>query len=567
MALGARNAYTNNPNNYFDRVYNQGTYKIDPKTGRAVQRNTLGQLTHMVGSVFGNIGNSEYDKELSSKIRQFGVQPRNSGGQASQPMQPVAQVTQPTGQTYNSTVNVDDVVNPNAMYQSAYGSQYGSTQTAQPSGYDDVSMVFGPKFNSIDDVMNHRQKLVMLRDRALAGEPVDDSEIGDALGLDFMNSMQMSPEHRDMLKKAKADYFERPIIAIDNYVKNKSEQQKVNNSFTQAGVFSGLPKDVTSQLNKMVYEYNTNDEAKKYKSAVNALSIIKSVDPQNASGPQAQGLISDYAKILDPQSVVREAEFIVTSKYSQSLANKILGEIKQGVYGQGSLSPDAIKVIQQAAENRVRALTDSRAQDIKSYENYLENYAGVQPGQFSGILYQTQGGMGQSGQSGQPTQKQFYRGPDGLYYEVNQMSGSPKASGVSGSPVTNVSDAMQRIARNESDGSGGYQALGPVISSGDYKGQRAIGKYQVMEGNIGPWSREMARAGILSRPVTPQEFYGSPKIQDAMAAFKLQQHYDKTGSWSDAASMWHSGRKLANAGNARDQLGTATVDYVRKFNS
>jgi len=107
---------------------------------------------------------------------------------------------------YSQSINVDDVVNPGMSYGASYGSSY-SGQSQPTDKYGDVSMVFGPKFSSIDDVMSHRQKLVMLRERAMAGDPINDSEIGDALG--FMNANQLSPEQRDSLRKAHSDYFER----------------------------------------------------------------------------------------------------------------------------------------------------------------------------------------------------------------------------------------------------------------------------------------------------------------------------------------------------------------------
>jgi len=128
--------------------------------------------------------------------------------------------------------------------------------------------------------------------------------------------------------------------------------------------------------------------------------------------------------------------------------------------------------------------------------------------------------------------------------------------------VRDVNDAMSRIARNESDGNGGYFAIGPVVTSGQYKGERAIGKYQIMPGNVGPWSKE-----ILGYEITPQQLYQSPQLQDAIAKAKLQQAYNKYGSWSDAASVWFTGRPAAQGANAKDVLGTSGAQYVNKFNA
>lgn len=120
-----------------------------------------------------------------------------------------------------------------------------------------------------------------------------------------------------------------------------------------------------------------------------------------------------------------------------------------------------------------------------------------------------------------------------------------------------LQQAMNAIGQIESGNN--YQARGPVVQKGAYKGQRAIGKYQVMEGNIGPWSRE-----VLGFEITTEEFLSNPRYQDMIAGAKLAQAKAKFGSWDDAASVWFSGRPMAKAGNASDGYNTVP-QYVTKF--
>ena len=115
------------------------------------------------------------------------------------------------------------------------------------------------------------------------------------------------------------------------------------------------------------------------------------------------------------------------------------------------------------------------------------------------------------------------------------------------------------MAAVESAGSGDYKALGPVVNKGMYKGQRAYGRYQVMEGNIGPWTE-----AALGRRLTKDEFLADPKAQDAVAAHQLQMSKDKHGTWEDAVSVWFSGRPMAQAGNADDGY-LSTPQYINKF--
>src|SRR6185312_8016775 len=109
----------------------------------------------------------------------------------------------------------------------------------------------------------------------------------------------------------------------------------------------------------------------------------------------------------------------------------------------------------------------------------------------------------------------------------------------------------------ESAGSGDYSAIGPTSP----KLGRALGRYQIMEANIGPWSKE-----ALGREVTPDEFMADPKIQDAIFDHKFGSYVQQYGNPQDAASMWFTGKPAAEGANRRDVLGTTGSAYVSKFN-
>jgi hypothetical protein len=102
-----------------------------------------------------------------------------------------------------------------------------------------------------------------------------------------------------------------------------------------------------------------------------------------------------------------------------------------------------------------------------------------------------------------------------------------------------------------------YTALGPVIPK---TGDRAYGKYQVMGANIPVWTKE-----VLGREMTPQEFLSNTEAQEKVFAGKFGEYVKKTGNPQDAASMWFTGKPLAQGANRRDVLGTTGSDYVNKF--
>ncbi|RKD61659.1 hypothetical protein [Rhizobium sp. WW_1] len=105
---------------------------------------------------------------------------------------------------------------------------------------------------------------------------------------------------------------------------------------------------------------------------------------------------------------------------------------------------------------------------------------------------------------------------------------------------------------------GNYSALGPVLSSGD----RAYGAYQVMGANIPSWTK-----GALGSSLSPSQFLASQSAQDAVFNKYFGQSLSKFGNPQDAASVWFTGRPLAQGAGASDIFGTTGSSYVDKFNT
>jgi hypothetical protein len=122
------------------------------------------------------------------------------------------------------------------------------------------------------------------------------------------------------------------------------------------------------------------------------------------------------------------------------------------------------------------------------------------------------------------------------------------AAPTGGDPIATYSEA---IGAKESGGR--YDAVGPTHP----RLGRALGKHQVMEANVGPWTQE-----VLGQALTPEQFLASPDAQEAVFRAKFGQSLAKFGNPQDAASVWFTGRPAAEGANARDSLGTTGRDYV-----
>jgi len=111
-----------------------------------------------------------------------------------------------------------------------------------------------------------------------------------------------------------------------------------------------------------------------------------------------------------------------------------------------------------------------------------------------------------------------------------------------------------RDAISSIESGGRYDAVGPT----NPKLGRALGKYQVMEANVGPWSRE-----ALGREVSADEFLSSPEIQDKVFDHRFGQYVSQYGP-EKAAQAWFAGPGGIGT-NRQDSLGTSVPEYSRKF--
>jgi Transglycosylase SLT domain len=97
-------------------------------------------------------------------------------------------------------------------------------------------------------------------------------------------------------------------------------------------------------------------------------------------------------------------------------------------------------------------------------------------------------------------------------------------------------------------------------SNGNYRARSAagaLGKYQIMPGNIPAWSRE-----ILGHPVSVQQFLDSPTIQDKVAVGKLDRYCAAYGP-AGAAAVWYSGDPGRRNDCSPVSNGPPVCEYVR----
>lgn len=142
------------------------------------------------------------------------------------------------------------------------------------------------------------------------------------------------------------------------------------------GIYDQLDYRTANAVISQGDKFGASDVVKKYNNIIAASNLIAGVDPNSKNPAEHQAVVYNFAKALDPDSVVREGEYNTVKKYSQSLFNKYRGEITQALAGTGFLSAKAIADIQGATKNRIDAYTPQYANLRKETANRINTIAG-----------------------------------------------------------------------------------------------------------------------------------------------------------------------------------------------
>lgn len=560
------------PNGQVDpRIQEYNQYGIDPKTGRARRRSLFGQLIHTAVPKF-IPQNSQYNPRQTARHEAaIGAQPQ---------AQPQVDYSQYQPYIPQQDYNQQDY---------SQGSFFDYSQPDMQPQMNNIQAMFGPNIKTTDDLVALRNKLNDIRSRASLGLKVDDKEFADALGTDFGTS---SPDQIKAVLNARADMFNTPISKIDSYLANNAQSGStdlfsgatdplsmaaaaatVNMSTPQATRFAqyikqyqlqGRTEDAKDAIrNQFIQNSNATDKTKLigYKNILSSLERAKKIqDILKARGVPTNILNGTYQQVIQRLGETGNEDLVRLGLASMSAVD-ILSRTQSGA----ALTPSEVAFYEAmfpgigktAKLNEI--LTDASMQEIASR---FDNTIGA-----DAATLQTIGNTQYSGSSSNTPQYRTITAGDGtVLYDLGNGSYSytpPKASGASSSPFKAntgvIGDIQNRIGRIESGHR--YDAVGPVVQKGMYKGQRALGRWQVMEGNVTPWARE-----LLGVNVTPQQFYASPDLQNKLVQAKLTQLWNKYGNANDVASAWFTGGPLAKNANRKDVTGTSATEYVRRFN-
>jgi hypothetical protein len=165
--------------------------------------------------------------------------------------------------------------------------------------------------------------------------------------------------------------------------------------------------------------------------------------------------------------------------------------------------------------------------------------------------------------SGQATQPVSTAGQSAATLLPGTESGGAVGDLSHGAGPVPIEAAKYAIAGNESDNRPGmgYGTIGPQVLHGEYAGDRAYGRYQVMGKDL---PDRLAAAGLPN--MSPQQFLQSPQAQELEFEHEFGDLMQKYGSFNDAASMWFSGHPMRANDTSNDGY-MSTPAYIAKANA
>jgi hypothetical protein len=122
------------------------------------------------------------------------------------------------------------------------------------------------------------------------------------------------------------------------YMQADDRAPRVTVNTGQEGAF---PPAVQRRIDAKVRGFEANPVVKKTATMAEAVSFADALDPNTTNPSDDQALIYAFAKVMDPESVVREGEYATVQKYAQSWSESFGFDVKRIFSNSPFLTPQA----------------------------------------------------------------------------------------------------------------------------------------------------------------------------------------------------------------------------------
>jgi len=143
-------------------------------------------------------------------------------------------------------------------------------------------------------------------------------------------------------------------------------------------MYDNLDKTQQSRIDKYVLDFENQPEVKEYSVIKSQLEWAREYAKIDGSNTDDQALIYTFAKVMDPNSVVRESEYETVQEYSQNLLWRYAGKIWRIYSTDWFLTQDAKEKMLKTLETKLKASESVMSNIRKATSKQLNQITGQQ---------------------------------------------------------------------------------------------------------------------------------------------------------------------------------------------
>lgn len=153
-----------------------------------------------------------------------------------------------------------------------------------------------------------------------------------------------------------------------NAAKGKADAEAKYGTGEGGPLYAGMKSNTATAVRSKVTKFSSEPVVTNFSTIQEGYNLSKSLSNTTTNPVDDQSLIYAYAKVMDPNSVVKEGEYATVKKYSQSWTDAYGKSVNQAINGTGFLTEKARENIKKGIESKYKST-------MKSYDNIYNQYS------------------------------------------------------------------------------------------------------------------------------------------------------------------------------------------------
>ena len=204
---------------------------------------------------------------------------------------------------------------------------------------------------------------------------------------DFENNLALQKFSLEALKGTAptADIEEYNFARSQGYGGSFLDYQKAaaNLKATAGGIGGLTAAQRNSTVNSIAGAFDTEQIVKDYNQASSQVQLMQSIGTGTSNPGDDIAYVYAFAKLMDPNSVVREGEYATIQKYAQSLLNKTTLDAIRVAKNTNFLTQDAKQKLLTTAQAKMKVLGNQYIQLRSEYQRQMNDAASGSPRQLT----------------------------------------------------------------------------------------------------------------------------------------------------------------------------------------